>query len=437
MQARSRRERRSGASGPPSTTGCSRSKRNSAPRLPTLAAGSRSRRRPPPVTADQADLERPPRASASSEAIIGNSYELLDHGLTELRQVVLEVADAGLRAAHPGRAVERLVRYDGRLLQAAGRSFDLAAARSIVVLGAGKASVAIAAAVERMLGDAITQGLIVTRHASSHALRRIEIVTADHPIPSTASWEAGRRLAEVAADLGPDVLLITAFTGGSSALACLRPDGVTFAAKQRLHTVLLESGASIAEINTVRKHVSSIKGGRLAALASGATILNLTVSDVVGDQVDLLCDPAVQDTTTSSGAIAVLKRRGLWSEVPAEVREHLHGEVSESPSLSGRDITTKVLITGEDVLPHMAQEASALGWRPVLLGSRLDGEAAGLGGFLGTLAAESSAFARPFSAGAGRGRAGGAGAGGVGPPPGARARAGAPPHRRRGAGARR
>jgi glycerate 2-kinase len=268
------------------------------------------------------------------------------------------------------------------------------------VLGAGKASVAVAAAVERMLGDAITQGLIVTRHASSHALRRIEIVTADHPIPSTASWEAGRRLAEIAADLGPDVLLITAFTGGSSALACLPPDGVTFAAKQRLHTVLLESGASIAEINTVRKHVSSIKGGRLAALASGATILNLTVSDVVGDQVDLLCDPAVQDTTTSSGAIAVLKRRGLWSEVPAEVREHLQSEVSESPSLSGRDITTTVLITGEDVLPHMAREASALGWRPVLLGSRLDGEAAGLGAFLGTLAAESSAFARPFSPGA-------------------------------------
>src|SRR5258707_4500626 len=182
MPARSRRERRSGASGPRSTTGCCRSKRNSAPRLPILAAGSRSRRRPPPVTADQADLERPPRAApASSEAIIGNSHELLDHGLTELRQVVLEVADARLRAAHPGRAVERLVRYDGRLLQAAGRSFDLAAARSIVVLGAGKASVAIAAAVERMLGDAITQGLIVTRHASSHALRRIEIVTADHP----------------------------------------------------------------------------------------------------------------------------------------------------------------------------------------------------------------------------------------------------------------
>src|SRR5258706_11534091 len=330
MPARSRPERRSGASGLPSTTGCCRSRRNSAPQLPILAAGSRSRPRPPPVTADQADLERPPRVAApSSGAIIGNAHELLDHGLTELRQVVLDIAEAGLRAAHPGRAVERLVRYDGRLLQADGRTFDLAAASSIVVLGAGKASVAIAAAVEKMLGDAITQGLIVIPRASSHALRRIEVMTADHPVPSTASWEAGRRLAEIAAGLGPGVLLITAFTGGSSALACLPPDGVTFAAKQRLHTLLLESGASIAEINTVRKHVSAIKGGRLAALADGATILNLTVSDVVGDHVDLLCDPAVQDTTTSSEAITVLKRLGLWREVPAEVREHLNGGASE------------------------------------------------------------------------------------------------------------
>src|SRR6266851_5112687 len=351
MPARSRPERRSGASGPPSTTGCCRSRKNSAPQLPILAAGSRSRPRSP-VTADQADLERPPHAAApSSEAIIGNAQDLLDHGLSELRQAVLDIAEAGLRAAHPGRAVERLVRYDGRLLQAGGRTFDLAAASSIVVLGAGKASVAIAAAVEKMLGDAITQGLIVIPRASSYALRRIEVITADHPVPSTASWEAGRRLAEIAADLGPGVLLITAFTGGSSALACLPPDGVTFAAKQRLHTLLLESGASIAEINAVRKHVSAIKGGRLAALADGATILNLTVSDVVGDHVDLLCDPAVQDTTTSSEAITVLKRLGLWREVPAEVREHLHGGASS------------------------------------------------LGGFLGTLAAESSARASPFPPG--------------------------------------
>src|SRR5260221_5949113 len=426
MPARSRPERRSGASEPPSTTGCCRSRRNSAPQLPILAAGSRSRPRAP-VTADQADLERPPRAAApSSGAIIGNSHELLDHGLTELRQVVLDIAEAGLRAAHPGRAVERLVRYDGRLLQAGGRSFDLAAASSIVVLGAGKASVAIATAIEQMLGDGMTQGLIVIPRDGSHGLRRIEVITADHPVPSAASWEAGRRLAEIAAGLGPGVLLITAFTGGSSALACLPPDGVTFAAKQRLHTLLLESGASIAEINTVRKHVSAIKGGRLAGLADGATILNLTVSDVVGDHVDLLCDPAVQDTTTSSEAIIVLKRLERWREVPAEVREHLHGGASESSSLSGRDIATTVLLTGADVLPQMANRASALGWRPGLLGSQLDREAAGLGRVLRKPGAQSSAHTRPVLPGTVLIAAGGGGPGGPPAPPAGRPRQGGP-----------
>src|SRR5258708_21312987 len=131
MPARSRPERRSGANEPPSTTGCCRSRRNSAPQLPILAAGSRSRPRAP-VTADQADLERPPHAAApSSGAIIGNAHELLDHGLTELRQVVLDIAEAGLRAAHPRRAVERLGPYHRPPLQARGRSLDPAAAGSI------------------------------------------------------------------------------------------------------------------------------------------------------------------------------------------------------------------------------------------------------------------------------------------------------------------
>src|SRR5258708_22086475 len=128
MPARSRPERRSGASGPPSTTGCCRSRRNSAPQLPMLAAGSRSRPRPP-VTAGQADLERPPHAAApSSEAIIGNAHELLDHGLTDLRQVVLDIAEAGLRAAHPRRAVEPLGPYSRPPPHAGGPPLDFAAA---------------------------------------------------------------------------------------------------------------------------------------------------------------------------------------------------------------------------------------------------------------------------------------------------------------------
>lgn len=333
------------------------------------------------------------------DTIIGNARELLGHGLTDLRRVVLDVVTAGLRAADPGLAVDRLVDLDGAMLRAGGRQFDLDKVRSVMLLGAGKASLAIAAALERKLGDRIDGGLIVSHQTVEHGLRRVEVVRSDHPVPSLASLEAARRLVTLAGRLGPGDLLITAFTGGSSALACLPPDGVPFAAKQQLHTLLLESGASVAEINSVRKHVSAIKGGRLAALATGAVILNLTVSDVVGDSVDLLCDLAVQDTSTPSAAISTLRRYGLWPEVAPEIRNHLHSQQSESPALAGRDITTVVLIAGAGVVSGMEDCVRALGWRPVVLGSQLEGEAAGLGGFLGTLAAESSAHGRPFTPG--------------------------------------
>jgi len=166
-----------------------------------------------------------------------------------------------------------------------------------------------------------------------------------------------------------------------------------------LHALLLESGASIAEINSVRKHVSAIKGGRLAERAAGAAILNLTVSDVVGDRVDLLCDPVVQDTSSVSSAIAVLQRHGLWSEVAPDIRDHLCDQRSESPALNGEDITTIVLIAGAGVVGRMEERVQALGWRPAVLGSQVEGEAATLGGFLGALAAESSIAGRPFTPG--------------------------------------
>ncbi len=332
-------------------------------------------------------------------APIGNPRQLLDHGLTDLRRVVLEVAAAGLRSADPGLAVERLVEVDGGFLRAGDRCFDLDAARSVVLLGAGKASVAIAAALERKLGERISGGLLVRRRGTSHGLTRIEVVDADHPVPSAASLKAARRLVDLADALGPDDLVITAFTGGSSALACLPPEGVPFAAKQRLHSMLLDSGASVAEVNAVRKHVSAIKGGRLAHRLGGAAILNFTVSDVVGDRADLLCDPTVQDTTSAADAVAVLERYDLWSEAAPEVRRHLLSHQAESPSLLGRDITTIVLVVGTDVVENMEERARALGWQPVSLGSSIEGEAASVGAFLGSLAAESSSGGGPFAPG--------------------------------------
>jgi glycerate 2-kinase len=352
------------------------------------------------VTVEQVQLAPPGDVSRKPDlAPISNAGALLDHGAIELRGVALDILATGLRAADPGQAVDRLVEVDAQFLRVGGRSFDLDAADSVVLLGAGKASLPIAAALERKLGDRLNRGLIVRRAGAPGTLRRVELLDADHPVPSESSRAAGQRLLELAAGCTSGDLLITAFTGGSSALACLPPASVPLEAKQALHSLLLDSGASIADVSTVRKHVSLVKGGRLAAGAGGATIVNLTLSDVVGDAVDLLCDVVVQDTTDAAAAIAVLERYGLWDQVAPEIRQHLLSPEAESPSLAGLDITTCVLVTGSTVVEVMAERVRAIGRTPVVLGSALAGDAASLGGLLGALASESSLRGRPFEPG--------------------------------------
>ena len=353
------------------------------------------------MTASRAQIDSPRHGPATDLLPISNARQLLDHGLPGLRELALDVVASGIRAASPAAAVDRLVDVRGSVLHAGGHRFDLDAMRSVRVLGAGKASVSIAGALEAKLGDRISGGLVACRRGAGGVLRHVEVVEADHPVPSRASLAAGRRLIEAAATAGPGDLVITAFTGGSSALACVPADGLSFDAKQRLHRLLLASGAPIAEVNAVRKHLSALKGGRLAALMRGATLLNLTVSDVPGGFADLLCDPVVQDTTDVPDAIAVLKRYDLWEDAGPEIRRHLDSPLARSPDLDGRvSITTVVLISGVEVVAEMAARAQALGCEPVVLGSRCEGEAMHIGGLLGVLAQESSLRGRPFRPGA-------------------------------------
>ena len=159
------------------------------------------------------------------------------------------------------------------------------------------------------------------------------------------------------------------FTGGSSALASLPPPGVPLADKIRLHQLLLSSGMSIVEINTVRKHVSAIKGGRLARAIAPARILNLTVSDVVGDPLDCITDPTVQDTSTVAGALSALREWGLLDRVPPAVRDYLADRAgAESPDLSNADIESVLTVRGEDGIDAVARAAASRGLAVVRLG---------------------------------------------------------------------
>jgi glycerate 2-kinase len=328
---------------------------------------------------------------------IGNLEALAGHGDGELRRRALAVAQAGLSACDAGHAaLDAVVLTPGGII-VADREYKLGDASRVVVVGAGKASFAIAAALEARLGSRIDAGLVAVRHdQETTPLGAIEVAVADHPLPSERSAAVAERLLALVEPLGRDDLVLACFTGGSSALASLPPAGVSVEEKRDLHELLLASGMPIAAINTVRKHVSAFKGGRLAALAAPARVVNLTVSDVAGDVLDLLTDPSVQDSSTAADARAVLEAYGLWDRVAASVRRHLKGEAAESPTLDPSLVHTELLVTGHGACEAMMQEAEAGGYAAIQLSTSLEGEARELGRLVANLARGSAAEGAPF-----------------------------------------
>jgi glycerate 2-kinase len=329
---------------------------------------------------------------------IRNRDALAGHGQSELRRRALDVARAGLSACDAGQAALDAVALSDDGIVVAGREYRLTAGARVVVVGAGKATFAIAAALDQQLGERLDAGLIAVRHDQETTPLGFEVAVADHPLPSDRSAAVAARLLALVEPLGADDLVLACFTGGSSALASLPPLGVSVADKRALHELLLASGMPITAVNTVRKHVSRLKGGRLAAAAAPARIVNLTVSDVAGDALDVITDPTVQDTSTAADARAVLVAYGLWDAVPASVREHLHAVAAESPELDGTLIDTELLVTGHGACEAMISEAEAAGWEAVQLSTSLEGEARELGRMVANLARGSSHEGAPFEA---------------------------------------
>ena len=201
---------------------------------------------------------------------------------------------------------------------------------------------------------------------------------------------------EQANELGERDLVIACFTGGSSALSSLPPSGVSQEEKRDLHRLLLGAGLPISEVNTVRKQVSAFKGGRLALAVAPARLINLTVSDVAGDALDAITDPTVPNDSAVADAIAVLRGHGLWGDVAESVRRHLQDPRLEVPDLSGIEIQSTLLVTGETACEAMAQEARTAGADPVILSTGLEEEAGPVGRLLARLAFESAELGGRF-----------------------------------------
>lgn len=265
-----------------------------------------------------------------------------------------------------------------------------------IVLGAGKASAAMAKAVEDHW-DGPLEGLVVTRTGHAVPSERIEIVEASHPVPDARGRDAARRILALAESAGPDDLVLCLISGGGSALLALPADGITLDEKQAVNRALLASGADITAMNTVRKHLSAIKGGRLAAAAFPAETVSLLISDVPGDDPSVIASgPTVADPTTFAEARAVLARYGI--EAPEAVARHLAEASDETPKPGDpRLARSRVEIIASPLasLEAAAAVARAAGVSPLILGDAIEGEAREVGRTLAGIALSAKAHGHP------------------------------------------
>jgi glycerate 2-kinase len=292
-----------------------------------------------------------------------------------LRDAALDIIEWAIRASDPYVATRKLVRREGDRLCVGALEYDLLEWKDIYVIGAGKATQGIALALEEMLGDRLTDGLVVLKQGEPRRLHRIGTVEAAHPIPDENSYAGARQMVEIAHRAGERDLVFAAITGGSSALLVWPPEGISLTDKQALNRTLLDCGASIREINAVRKHVSRIKGGRLAEAIFPAELINLTVSDVIGDALDYITDPTVPDTSTHADAWRVLDKYELWDQIPGSVCRHLRcGPEVESPKAFSHRYHSFVVVPGEAACFGAAQRGKELGYPAWILTAEMDGE---------------------------------------------------------------
>ncbi|MCC6456995.1 MAG: DUF4147 domain-containing protein [Caldilineaceae bacterium] len=321
------------------------------------------------------------------------------------RQPILAVLEAALAAVDPYAATRAFLTRDGDSLTVAEQTYDLSRYRRIIVLGAGKAGAPMTQAVEAVLGDRISAGLVVVKTGHSAPTEHVEIVEAGHPRPDAAGVAAGERILELAQNAGADDLVIALLSGGGSALLVAPAPGLTLADVQAMTDALLASGATIHEVNCLRKHCEVLKGGQLARAVAPATLITLALSDVVGSPLDVIASgPTVPDATTWEDAWTIVRRFGLEDTLPSPVLARLKagraGEIADTPKAGDPAFAnTQTLIVADNRVAAQAAaaRAQALGYNALLLTTYLEGEAAQVAKVAVALGREVLAHAAPVA----------------------------------------
>lgn len=317
------------------------------------------------------------------------------------RATALACLEAGIQAAHPQRVIQGSVCLDGDTLIVDDARYELSGVDRILVLGGGKGAGPVAAALESKLGDRLAGGAVVCPDPVD--TERVEVLIGDHPVPSGRSVAGTRRVLDLAASADASTLVLAVITGGGSALLAAPVEGIELADVQQVTDDLLASGASIHEMNAVRKHLSAIKGGGLARAAAPARTVGLVFSDVVGNDLDVIASgPTAPDPSTYAEARAVLDRYGI--EPPTAIADRLdrgaRGDLPETASADDPtfdDVTNHVLADGFTALAAARDVARDRGYTPCILSSRVRGEAREAAPTMVAVAEESRATGNPVS----------------------------------------
>ncbi len=302
--------------------------------------------------------------------------------LMELRAHARGIFMAGVKSADPVDGIKTNVRLRDDYLQIADRSYRLSNIRNILVVGCGKAAAKMALAIENLLGDRITGGIVVVKYGYALSLERIKVVEAGHPIPDEAGVDGAHQIIELVRTVGENDLVLFLISGGGSALLPAPADGLTLAEKQRTTQMLLQSGATIQEVNAVRKHISKLKGGRFAKLLAPASCVSLILSDVIGDSLEAIASgPTVADSTTYGDCLEIVRRYDLTDKMPHAVvnllRRGAEGAVDETPKPSDavfHKVQNVIIGSNRAALNGAERQAETFGYQTRVLSSSVEGE---------------------------------------------------------------
>ena len=332
--------------------------------------------------------------------IIKNKQEILSHGNIEGRKIALDLIESGINSINTYNIARKTIRVKNNILYIKKLRFNLTPIKRIFVFGGGKAAFPIAKVLEEVLNDKITCGVIVVKRGEKRRLKHIKVIEASHPIPDENGLRGAIEILNMASEVRKNDLVFFILTGGSSALISLPANGITLDNKRQVIEMLLKCGATVDEIHTVRRHISAIKGGRLAMRIHQAEIVNLFIMDEVSGEP---WGPTVPDKTTFRDAIYVLKKYNVWRKIPGNIRNYLRRglidtklETPKPKDFRNLRVHNVVLADNMDLCVAIEKKAKEIGLNSLILTTKLNGESREVGITLASIAKSIEEYGKPI-----------------------------------------